>query len=293
MSDVRLFNRRSVISVDTVQVEGGTDERGGPLGLDVEFEVEKDLGGKPNTASLKIWNLNEDHRKALTAKVSSKTKRARVRIEAGYKDNVSRIFEGDVRHLWHERTGPDVVTNCETGDGEHYVSTARIFRSWAPGTPVEVVVRDVALSLGAGNGNLTEAVAGAVLKGWGPTYTQGTSVGGKTVDVLNRLTRSVGLEWSIQDGTLQFLGTGASLQGTAILVSEDTGLVGVPSVDHTGKNAGQVLFKTLMIPDLFPGRKIRLESAEMQGFFRVVKAKYSGAIRGEEWYISVEARSLQ
>lgn len=285
---IRLQDRRAVVSVDTVQVECGLVN-----GFDVEFDVTKDLGGKPNTASLNIFNLNADHRKSLTAKVASKTKRARVRLDAGYKDQVCRIFEGDVRHLWHERAGADIVTHCETGDGERYVSSARIFRSWAPGTPVEVVIKDVASSLGAGTGNLSTAVAGAVLKGWGPTYTQGASVAGKTVDVLNRLTKSVGLEWSIQDGTLQFLGTGASLQGTSVLVTDGTGLVGVPSVDHTGKNVGMVQFKTLMIPDVFPGRKIRLESEEVQGDFRVVKAKYTGAIRSEEWYISVEARTLQ
>ena len=123
-------------------------------------------------------------------------------------------------------------------------------------------------------------------------YTQGAAVAGKTVNVLNKLTRSAGLEWSIQDGTLQILGAGKSLAGTAILLKEGTGLVGSPSIDHTGKNAGQVLVKTLMIPDLFPGRKLRIEALDLKGDYRVEKAKYSGATRGNEWYISIEARAL-
>lgn len=286
---IRLFGRKAIVSVDTVQVECGAG-----TGLDVEFDVSKDLSGKPNTASLKIWNLNEDHRKALSAKAAGKNGRARVRIEAGYVSGTSRIFEGDVRHLWHERepNSGDIATICETGDGERYASRANIARSWAPGTPVEVVVRDVARSLGAGDGNLVTAVAGAVLTGWGPTYTQGASVSGKTLDVLNKLTRSVGLEWSIQDGVLQFLGSGKALEGTAVLLKEGTGLVGSPSVDHTGKDAGHVLFKCLMIPDIFPGRKVRIEAEDIRGNFRVEKAKYTGATSGPEWYITGEARPL-
>lgn len=288
MADVRLHGRRAVITIDTVRVACGDDQ-----GFDCEFDVEKDIGAKPNTASLQVWNLNEDHRLALSAKVAKKGSFPRVRIEAGYTDGTSRIFEGDVRHLWHERTqGGDIITHCETGDGERQVSRSRIFRSWSPGTPVEQVVKDVAAELGIGQGNINAAVAGAVLTGWGPTYTQGTSVAGKTVDVLNKVTRSVGLEWSIQDGVLQLLGDGRSLDGTAVLVSEETGLIGTPAIDHTGKNAGQLLFKTLMIPDVFPGRKVKVVSADVTGFYRIERAKYSGATSGPEWYINVEARAL-
>jgi hypothetical protein len=283
--EIRLQGRRAVITVDTVQVKCG-----GPGEFDCEFEVEKDLSGKPNTASLKIWGLNEDHRTALSAK--AKTAKPRVRIEAGYVEGVSRIFEGDVRHLWHEREGAEVVTHCETGDGERFVSSSRIFRAWAPGTPVATVLRDVAKALGAGDGNLATAVLGATLEGWGPVYTQGAAVAGKTVNVLNRITRSAGLEWSIQDGTLQILGKGQSLAGAAVLLNAGSGLVGSPSIDHTGKNAGQVLVKMLMIPDVFPGRKLKIDAIDLKGDYRAEKCKYSGATAGNEWYISVEARAL-
>lgn len=285
MANERLYGRRARISVDTVQVDAGDD-----TGFDVEFEVEKDLSGKPNTASLKIWGLSEDHRTALSAK--AKAARPRVRIEAGYIEGMSRIFEGDVRHLWHEHEGSEFVTHCETGDGERYVATGRIFRAWAPGTPVSTVLKDVARALGAGDGNLQTAVISAALEGWGPVYTQGAAVAGKTVNILNRITRSCGLEWSIQDGVLQILGQGQSLAGTAILLNAETGLIGSPSIDHTGKNAGQVLVKTLMIPDLFPGRKLHIDAANLKGDYRVEKAKYTGATNGNEWYISCEARAL-
>lgn len=289
MSDgEKLFNREAVVTVDTLQMKCG-----GVAGFDVAFEVQKDLTGKPNTCDVKIWNLSADHRSELAGKAAKKTTGGKpagvlVRLDAGYKDQTSRIFEGQLRHLYSRREGSDVVTFVETGDGEYYVSRSKIFKAWGPGSPVETVLRDVARAIGIGDGNLVSAIRGAALTAYGSTFTQGTAVSGKAVKELNRLTRSVGLEWSIQDGTLQLLGTGKSLDAQAVLVSSDTGLVGSPDIDHKGV----VSFKTLLIPDIFPGRKVKLQSEEIQGFFRVEKAKYQGDTYGPEWYIDCEAKRL-
>lgn len=282
-----LFNRQAVVTVDTLQLTCGVG------GFDVSFDIQKDLTGKPNTCDVKIWNLSADHRAELSAKAAKKTSDGKpagvlVRVDAGYKNQTARIFQGQVRHLYHQREGSDVVTFVETGDGEYYVSRSKIFKAWGPGSPVETVIRDVARALGVGDGNLINAIRGAALTAYGSTFTQGVAVNGKAFKELNRLTRSAGLEWSIQDGTLQVLGSGKSLDKEAVVVSADTGMVGSPTIDQKGV----VSVKTLLITDIFPGRKIKLEAAELQGFFRVEKAKYSGDTFGAEWYTDSEAKRL-
>lgn len=286
--DARLFGRVATITLDTLEIPCGVD------GFRCSFDIEKDLTGKPNTASVKVWNLSADHRAELLAKATKKSKAGkpagvRVKVEAGYKDGkTSRLFEGDLRYINHEHDGPEVITHVETGDGEYWVNRSRITKAWGPGTAVSTVIQEVAQAIGVGDGNLLKAIQGAELQGWGPTFTQGTVASGRAVKELNRLTKSAGLEWSIQDGTLQVLGSGKSLDKDAVLLSSDTGLVGTPTIDHKGV----VSIKMLLIPDVFPGRKIKLDGIDLQGFYVVKKAKYQGDTAGNDWYIDTECKAL-
>jgi len=292
---IDLFNRRAILQVDTPQIPAGVGA------FDISFEVNKNAGRglsgwKPSTAQIRVWNLSADTRAKLSAiwpkqippKKSKIIPRGRfVQLEAGYGDHLSRIFRGDLRLGYHERQGADVVTYLEAGDGEA-LARAKIFKSWAPGTPVSTVLRDVADSLGIGLGNLTAEVVAPVLTNYGPVFTQGTAVAGKAVKELNRITKSIGVTWSIQDGTLQFLGAGTSLRGTAIKMSEDSGMLDAPNLDQNGF----LKVKCLMIPDLFPGRRISLDSEQFHGFYVVDKAKYSGDTFGANWEIELECERL-
>lgn len=286
MSD-RLYLRKAVVTVDSVQVECNA------TGLRCGFEIEKDLGAKPNTCKLQVYNLNPDHRQSILTKASKKVggkpQGVLVRVEAGYEDTgTTRIFDGDLRWAFVTRDGPDIVLHVESGTGEVIHRTGRINKSWGPGTPVSQVIKDVGLALGLGNGNLTAQIEGVALDGWGSSFTQGTVASGSTVKELTRLTKSAGLTWSIQDGTLQILGNGKSLDGTAVLVDGEHGMIGSPSIDQKGT----VSVKIQIVPNVYPGRKLQLNALDLQGLFVVQKAKYQGDMYTDDWYIDVEAKRL-
>lgn len=281
MPDV-LHQRAGAITVDTLQVPFG------PSGFACSFAVEKRLDGTPNTCQLTIYNLNESHRGEISVKAAAvKKKRVSVQVEAGYEGNTSRIFLGDLRLAYHEVDGPEVRTCVEAGTGEWSTSRARIFKSWAPGTPVSTVLKDVAGALGLGAGNLAQATVQQFLGG-GDAFVGGTACSGKAVKELTRITRSLGIEWSVQDGTLQFLSSGKALESTAVVVSAATGMIGSPNVDQKGI----LKIRTLLVPDIFPGRKIKLEGATLQGFYRVEKVRYSGDTWGQDWYADSECKRL-
>lgn len=284
-----IFRRKAILTLDTIQIEsGGSDQ------LTITFEIEKGhtaATNKPNTARFSVFNLNPDHRKALIAAGTpsgkgTKAKGVRVRFEAGHEGAISQIFEGDLRIIYTDHLAPDNILHLESGDGDHVIATARINRSWGPGTPVATVLKDVAEALGIGSGNLLSKIQGVALDGWGQVFTQGTVASGSAVKELTRLTKSVGISWSIQDGTLQLLGNGESLAGTAVLVSPETGMVGSPSIDHKGI----LSVKMLLTPDIFPGRKLKVEASDIQGVFRVEKAKYAGDSSANDWYIDCDCK---
>lgn len=287
MTAHKLYSRVAVVSVDTVQVECGAR-----TGLALSFDVDRSLKSSPNTCELKIINLAPEHRKQILARGAKKQGGSgagiRVRIDAGYVGETPRIFEGDLHFAHEEIEGTEVILSVSSGDGIKAIKAARVSKSFGPGTAVEDVIREVGLALGVGKGNLLEKIRGAVLQGWGNSFTQGTVIYGNAVKEMNRLTKSAGLEWSIQDGQLQLIETAEALSGTAVVINRFTGLEGSPNIDQKGI----VSAKLRMIPGIIPGRKIRLESNAITGIFRVERAKYTGDTHGEEWGISVEARRV-
>jgi hypothetical protein len=270
-----LFQRQIAVTVDTVRV---TD-------LDMSFNVTRSLSREPNTAELNIWNLRESTRQTIQSK-----SRVRVKIEAGYAEQqLTSIFDGFVEDVHTLRDGPDNVTTIRTSDGGRKQRRARTNRSFGRGARVERVLRRLARDLDVGQGNINEAVANGSFEGLGREWANGTVVSGNAAEELSRILTSAGFDWSIQDGNLQILARQAAVQGTAVLLTPDTGLVETPTVDPDGI----VTAKMLLIPDVFPGRKLNIISREFDGIFRAKKCEYIGDTAGNEWFIEVEAEELR
>jgi hypothetical protein len=62
-------------------------------------------------------------------------------------------------------------------------------------------------------------------------------------------------------------------------------MIGSPSIE---KNKLKV--KTLIIPDLLPGRRIRVEARAIQGTYRAEKVSYKGELPTGDWYCELECK---
>lgn len=273
-----LFRRAWKVTVDTIEFTG----------LDVAFKVEKTLKLTPNTCELHIWNLTEDHRaqlEQLRPRDGQKATRGiPCRIEAGYQDAMSLIWLGDLRTAVTTREGPDWVTRLTSGDGEKALKHARISVSYGPKTPLDTALRAMARALGVGEGNLSKVVAKLKQAGVAEWPT-GKVLSGPVARHLHDFAQSADLEISIQDGALQFVDRGQALQGTALRLAEETGLIDSPSVD----NEGVLHAKMLMIPDVRPGGLVTVEAARVKGSYRITKATWLGDSAGVDWCIEIEA----
>ncbi len=246
----------------------------------MQFKVKKTLKPEPNTAEVRVFNLNPDHRSAL-----EHIKTASVMIEAGYEQGLSVLFLGDLRTAISVDDGPDIVTSLSSGDGEKAVQTAQVSVSFKKGTAnPQKVLETVAKALGVGEGNLKQALT--QLSALDNHFSEGTVISGSAYREMNAITRSLGLTWSIQDGKLQILPLRQALDGEAIVVSPETGMVGSPTVDSDGV----LKVSMLMAPDVFPGRKLVLKSKRLQGQYRIEACEYTGDTHGQDWYISIEAK---
>lgn len=273
-----LFGREARVTVGTTQFTS----------LDFSFRIEKTLKPQPNTCELTIYNLREDHIAELEL-LAPKTGKAAItgipcKIEAGYKDAVSQLWLGDLRTVTTLIEGPDWVTHLESGDGEKAWQNARIHVAYGPKTDIHTALRAIARALGVGEGNLSKIVSQLKMAG-SAVFPSGKMVSGAARKDLVEIARSADLEVSIQDGALQFLDRGKALAGEAIRLAPETGMIGSPAVD----NEGILTVKTLMIPDLKPGRLIVVEGRRVKGNFRAIKCEYSGDLSADDWTITTEA----
>ncbi len=257
----------------------------GRSNLTVKFEVQKSVEREPNTATVRIANLARDRREEI-----EQLETPQLELSAGYVDMMDVIFTGDARDIWSEREGSETWTIIEAEDGGTAYRTAEIEESFGDNVPVLTILRACANAMGVGIGNSESIIAAATLDTAGSNFAGGTVLSGPAWRQLDRICRSCSLRWSVQSGVLQLRAAGQPAETTAILLSPGTGLLGSPTrgakEERTGKVAHSV--EALLIPGLYPGRVVQVESRELNGNFLCRRVGFFGESTGEEWKADLE-----
>lgn len=280
---IKLFDRRYDLRVDTIQFQGNR----------IEYDIEKTLKPDPNKATISIYNIREHQRKQLSSVANPV-----VRLSVGYKDHLSQIFYGQLIHVEHEVDGPNVITHLTTGDGINEYRTRRVAAAFGPKAKAETVFQTIVKALGLKDGNAKKAIATLKKSKAANIYLQGTSLSGSAAGELTQLCRSCGLEWSIQDQTLQFLDINQSLDNFAIVLDKTSGLIGSPTLSAKNVNGqgtsgkGVLSFECLAVPELVPGRQIQIKSRWVSGVYRLEKINHKGDSHGRNWGAKGEATEL-
>jgi hypothetical protein len=252
--------------------------------------ISKSLKPEPNDASVQVWNLNTSQRAELEELQPKKEDKRGipVLIEAGYKaDGASQIFLGDLRTVNSVKDGADWVTTLESGDGEKAYQTSRIAVSIGPKTPVDTALRAMVKALGVKPGNVETTVQKLKLGKAGKMFSQGVVLSGSVAQQLTQFARSADLEWSIQDGALQFVDRGKALAAKAYRLTPETGLIGSPTVD----NKGVLSCQALMLSDIRPGSKVVIESSRVKGNYRIEKIVWRGDTHSQsDWTVDLEGK---
>lgn len=294
-ADGKALYGRDYRIVVTPERSAGTSVLGTPIkqsgayGFDVsllrcQFKVKKTLKAEPNTAELKIFNLAENSRRVL-----ENAGKLFLRLSAGYIDSgTSQIYFGEVRHAFTEWSGPTCVTTITTGDSEKEIAKNRIHVPVGPGLGLDVIIGAVVAALNVGKGNLQPTLDALKSRGMPKLYGVGSALSGNASRELTDLCRSVGIEWSIQDGNLQFLIPNKALNELALELSSESGLVGSPSI--TG--AGLVKGRALLAPGFTPGHKVSFKSKSVTDFYRIEETEFSGDTHGQEWYADIACKTI-
>lgn len=265
--------------------------------VDIAFKLERTLAARPGHLELTIYNLTEDHRHEILkaprrqhfgSALGERRPGTLVELSAGYEGERPVIFRGDLRRARQTREAPEWMVTIEAGDGGFAMRNARVSTAFSADTALADVIEAIAESMGVGAGNARDVASDATLGRVGALFPEGHVAHGQASDALTALCRSAGLEWSIQSGVLQVLRRGRALQRSAIVVSENTGMVGSP--ERTSRRKAKV--KTLLIPGLQPGSIVELASHVINGTFRVGHMNITGDTRGGDWYAELDLTDL-
>lgn len=280
------FNRDMRVSVGDLEISSKDQEGSKQPLLKMKFKAEAAGTSSPNKITLSIWNLNKNSRTKV------QIKGAPILVQAGYSGFVRVMFRGDARFATTSRQGANWVTTIQGGDGQNVHKSARINENLAAGTSIGDVLKklgDALIAEGLDAGNLLAKVSAGSIRDKLTEWTNGGVLSGKATEIMREVAGSMGYQFSIQRGAISLLEDDEVTEDQAILLSPSTGLIGSPEVGEDGK----VTALSLLNGDIFPGRKLQIDSAEIDGgFFKTTKAVYIGDTWGGDWNTKIEARPI-
>lgn len=293
MSNQLLFRRYARLVISDLDI----------LGLDFTFSIEKSLEEAPNRLELVVYNLSETHRRALQKKteipfllhlgylgVDQETPFGSINLFAESADarRETLMFKGTLQKAITSRDGPDWITVLIASDAIDAHIKTRINKSYSKDIPYVAIAQDLIRQLGTDSKAALARMAAGGFDGSSASTLNSYVASGSVARELERVLTRFNLSYSIQNGELVILGKEETRNQNPILLTPETGLIGSP---QPGKD-GIVQIRSLILPQLTPGKKVKLETEQYNGLFKIERAVYTGSTFGNEWYIDMDGTPL-
>ena len=251
----------------------------GSHNLSIEFNVEKDTTRTPNKAKIRVINFGRNIARSLPNKPE-------VQLIAGYKDWSSTIFSGQADRVYYHQDTTEAFLDIEAKDSGSSYRAATLSRSFGSNTAVLDVLKYALDQMGVGYGNLDTVSSQITTRQGLTTFAQGYAANGAARELVQSIITSSGFRWSIQDGAINIRSGNEPINKQAVKLITGGGLIGSPSKDARGK----VSARAHLLPFIYPGRIVVLESLDVEGNFSVSKCKYTGKSYTTDWYVDIVLR---
>lgn len=278
---MEFFKRKCHLSIGQSGTEGfeigGMESNGIPL--HIKFSMEKADCESPNTAKITVWNLSPEHLAVLEKKDCA------IILQAGYGENLSMAFMGTVTYATTTHEGADIMTDIEAADSRVELRDTSMSVSYAAGTATDIVYSNIAEKMGLPLSVSELAMATPTIFG------NGFSFIGTAKDVMTRVTKLDGNNWTIQDGVIQITKPGEPISTECYVLGAESGLIGYPKRINisaggsdgdnnttTESDTAQLGWEVKYFINLAIGVNsyVYLESKMTTGYYRVQKVAIDG-----------------
>lgn len=247
----------------------------GSPGLHVKFSTKNAATNRPSECELSIWNLAED-----TIDLFSKSTNV-VTVTAGYATTgTHEIFVGNPTRdtLRVRKSRGDWITTVTLRDGGQAYDHGRLEVSLLGEVTPREVLNEIKAQTGLGEGQVDLG---------GFTWPRRYVWSGSASSALDDLAQSISPEhrWFIRDEKIFILGPNDVTAETAPVFSNENGTLtgSVEPVEGGGVRFTGVLDATVRV-----GRKVRLESRRITGWFKVIEMQFSGDNFGGPFSVAVK-----
>ena len=282
-----------------VRVEVGDDaEQLRVDNLYIRFRLRCEATDTPPSGHVDVYNLNE------RSEVRIRERGRLIKLFAGYEgDELPIIFDGNVRRVERLRAELDRITRMHVGGRPEVDAPERsIFtRGYEENTPTRDIVRDGVEHLGLEVGQGFDLIPSFAAEVDAFTYNGDTRV------MISQRLRPLGIEWYEEGGVAKFslYAVESDDRPEGIVISEQTGMIGTPTVTDDGVRVRTLLdsrltlgttftIKSSVIDDPIPtGDAENLRAAEIEdGRWKTVEVLHHGDNREGEFSTTVEGRPV-
>lgn len=272
---MKLPKRRVVLEIQTDNKTVKTFD-----GLNVNFNISKQASAVTPSGRIIVANLTMEDVVNITTIAGTYTnvkKRKKVRLYAGYDDDIGMIFEGDITTAAPITEPPDVWLQIEATNG-FFDNNRVVSKTIKEKTSIKNVASQVASWLD-------------VPLQWFATASKtvnlfsGSGSAGQFIRKLNALGDI--LAFKDEDG-LVVLDLKDPKRGITNEVSKETGMIGIPKADNNG-----IRVDVLLNPHLKLGQTINLKSGlipSINGKYWIYGLTHSGSLRDNEYVTTMQCR---
>jgi hypothetical protein len=242
--------------------------------------VEKSTMGVPNASTVRIWNLAEETREAL----SLKGLQAEISIADPYSKDLHIIFKGGILSCISDRSGADIITTI-------YILSNVMLLQCTPAsygfesTPIKDVLEEVRELLGLAKLRMHGFDEGRIVKRF--------SFMGTAQGMLNKLAFQEAFSWSVDKGELIAVADGKTTGNVATFTPE-TGLIkAVPILKGAFYDQNGVMADVYPNSQLECWDQLKLESkinpkSCNRDDLRVATLKYTLSTIDDSWIMQAE-----
>lgn len=274
--------------------------------LRITFNVMRGDYQNPNYAYIRVYNLNDD-----TVNRFNQKEFTQVVLQAGYPGNFGIIFRGLIAQARFGRESQlDSYVDLTAADGDEAYNFASIVLPLTAGG--NYAQRAIAGFLQSMKNTQQQISAGYIPQFTGDGNVRGVTSWGCVKDELREFSKDYGMSWSIQDGQLTMIPNDAYVPGEAVVVSNQTGMIGTPEQTQNG-----VRVKMLLNPSVKIGQVLQIQGTinqyrfsldqgsiasnmnlarsiktNAQGLYYTMVANHSGDSRGNTWYTDVTCLNI-
>lgn len=264
--------------------------------LAVSFRISKSLVIGNNKAYVEIKNMSETTRNKLDN--LEKT----LLLKVGYEgESLKTLFYGNITTFFDEYNTPDITTKIECIDGNREFKKAKISVTYKRSISVKKIINDIVNLTGWDYKNsIYDLDVDDQFPSIGFAYT------GYAADALDDLTGMIEVDWSFQDGTVQFTTADGLATKDIVVVSKENGLISIPQkTDKKGvrnkrrkkKNVSRsqsepgYIIRSLIKPLAKPGASVHLISntLNIDNTFKIGDVSHSGGNYIDLWETRMKA----